>query len=85
MQTGDTNYIFRNELDKACFQHDAAYSDSKDLANRAQSNKVLKDKAFAIASNPKYDGYQRELASIRFLTKNQKKLVLKMKSRKMDN
>ena len=64
IQTGDTNYIYRNELDKACFQHDAAYSDSKDLAKRTQSDKVLKDKAFAIANNPKYDGYQRGLASM---------------------
>ena len=43
MQTGDTNYIYRNELDKACFQHDAAYSNGKDLAKRTQSDKVLKD------------------------------------------
>ena len=57
MQTGDTNYIYKNELDKACFQHDEAYSNSKDLVKRAQSDKVLKDKAFAIANNPKYDGY----------------------------
>ena len=64
IQTGDTNYIYRNELDKACFQHDAAYSDSKDLAKRTQSDKVLKDKAFAIANNPKYNGYQRGLASM---------------------
>ena len=49
---------------KACFQHDAAYSDSKDLAKRTQSDKVFKEKAFAIANNPKYDGYQRGLASI---------------------
>ena len=62
MQTGDTNYIYRNELDKACFQHDAVYSDSKNLAKRTQSGKVLKDKAFA--NNPKYDGYQRGLASM---------------------
>ena len=64
MQTGDTNCIYRNELDKACFQHDAAYSDSKDLAKRTQSDKVLKDKAFAIANDPKYDGYQRGLANM---------------------
>ena len=64
MQIGDTNHIYRNELDKAYFQYDAAYSDSKDLAKRTQSDKVLKDKAFAIANNPKYDGYQRGLASI---------------------
>ena len=64
MQTGDTNYIYRNELDKACFAHDAAYSDSKDLAKRTESDKVLKDKAFASANNPKYYGYQRGLPSI---------------------
>ena len=39
MQTGDTNYIYRNELDKSSFAHDAAYSDSKDLAKRTQSDK----------------------------------------------
>ena len=59
MQTGDTNYIYKNELDKACFVHDAAY-----LAKRTQSDKVLKDKAFAVANNPKYDGYQRGLTSM---------------------
>ena len=63
METGDTNYIYRNELDKACFQHNMAYGDFKDLKRRTQSGKALKDKAFAIASNPKYDGYQRALAS----------------------
>ena len=64
MQTGDTNYIYKNELDKACFQHDAAYSDSKDLATKTQSDNLLKDKVFEIAANPKYDGYQRVLASM---------------------
>ena len=64
MQTGNTDFIYRNELDKACFQHDMAYGKSKDLVKRTQSDKVLKDKAFKIASNPKYDGYQRGLASM---------------------
>ena len=64
MQTGNTGFIYKNELDKACFQHDMAYGKSKDLVKRTQSNKVLKDKAFKIASNPKYDGYQRGLASM---------------------
>ena len=63
-QTGDTRYIYRNELDKACFQHDSAYADHKDLINRTKSDKVLRDKAYNIASNPKYDGYQRDLASM---------------------
>ena len=66
MQTGNTNFIYRNELDKACFQHDMAYGKSKDLVKRTQSDKVLKDKAFKIASDPKYDGYQRGLASITY-------------------
>ena len=64
MQTGNTDFIYKNELDKACFQHDMAYGKSKDLVKRTQSDKVLKDKAFKIASNPKYDGYQRGLASM---------------------
>ena len=63
-ETGDTKYIYRNELDKACFQHDMAYGDFKDLARRTASDKVLRDKAFNIAKNPKYDGYQRGLASM---------------------
>ena len=61
---GDTRYISRNELDKACFQHDSAYADHKDLINRTKSDKVLRDKAYNIASNPEYDGYQRGLASM---------------------
>ena len=62
MQTENTNFIYKNELDKACFQHDMAYGKTKDLVKRTQSDKVLKDKAFKIASDPKYDGYQRGLA-----------------------
>ena len=70
-ETGDTDYIYRNELDKACFQHDMAYEDFKDLARRAASDKVLRDKAFNIAKNSTYDGYQRRLASMvyRFFNK----------------
>ena len=63
-RTGDTRYIYRNELDKACFQHDSTYVDHKDLINRTEADKVLKDKAYDIASNPEYDGYQRGLASM---------------------
>ena len=63
-RTGDTRCIYRNELDKACFQHDSAYADHKDLINRTEADKVLRDKAYDIASNPKYDGYQRGLASM---------------------
>ena len=64
MQTGNTDFIYRNELDKACFQHDMVYGKSKDLTKRTQSDKVLRDKAFKIANDPKYDGYQRGLVSM---------------------
>ena len=57
-------YIYRNELDKACFQHDSAYADHKDLINRTEVDKVLRDKAYDIASNREYDGYQKGLASM---------------------
>ena len=63
-RTGDMRYIYRNELDKACFQHDSAYADHKDLIKRTEADKVLRDKAYDIASNPEYDGYQRGLASM---------------------
>ena len=66
MQTGNTDFIYKNKHDKACFQHDMAYGKSKDLTKRTQSDKVLKDEAFKIASNPKYDGYQRGLASMAY-------------------
>ena len=66
-ETGDTSYIYKNELDKAYFQHDMAYGDFKDLKKRAFSDKVFRDKAFKIAKNPKYDGYQRGLASMVYI------------------
>ena len=63
-----SRYIYRNrnrnKLDKACFQHDSAYADHKDLINRTEADKVLRDKAYDITSNPEYDGYQRGLASM---------------------
>ena len=64
MQTGNTDFIYNNELDKACFQHDMTHGKSKDLVRRTQSDKVLRVKAFKIGSDPKYDGYQRGLASM---------------------
>ena len=63
-ETGDTNYIYKNELDKACFVHDAAYSDSKNLTKRTVADKILRNRAFNIAKDPKNDGYQRGLASM---------------------
>ena len=72
MQTGDTNYIYKNELYKACFQHDMAYGKNKDLQKRTQSDKVLKGKAFTIVRNPKYDRCQRGLASMVYKFFNKK-------------
>ena len=64
MKTGKTDFIYRNKLDKACFQYDMAYGKSKDLAKRTKSDKVLREKAFKITSDPRYDGIQRGLASM---------------------
>ena len=55
-ETGDTNYIYKNELDKACFAHDAAYSYGKDLTKRTAADKIFKNRAFNIAKNQKYNG-----------------------------
>ena len=63
-ETGDMQYIYRNELDKAWFQQDSAYADNRDLLNRTRADKILRDKAYDIASNPEYDGYQKGLASM---------------------
>ena len=57
MQIGNKNSIHKNELDKACFLHDIAYGKSKDLVKITQSDKVLRDKAIKIASDPKFDAY----------------------------
>ena len=57
IETGNLNNFFRNELDKACFANDAAYSDSKDLAKRTISDKILRDRTYEIGRNRKFDGY----------------------------
>ena len=63
-ETGASRHIYQNKLDKACFQHDMAYGDFKDLLRRTASDKVLHNKAFNIVKNPEYGGYQRRLASV---------------------
>ena len=65
-ETGDSRYIYQNELNKACFQHDMAYGDFKDWARRTFSDKILCDKAFNTVKNPNYDGYQCGLASMAY-------------------
>ena len=82
METGNTNYIYKNDLDKACFQHDMVYGKYKDLTKETESDKVLKNKALKIASNPKDDGYQRGLVSIvyKFFDKKSKCSGIKSRS-----
>ena len=81
LNTSKLSYIYKNDLDKAYFQYDMAYNKFKDLEKRTPSDIVLKSKAFKIASNPKYNGYERGLASMvyNFLILNPKELVLKIK------
>ena len=67
IQRENTDFIYKNDLDKAWFQHDMAYGKSKDLVKRTQLEKVLRDEAFKIANDPKYDGYQRGLASMVYI------------------
>ena len=78
MRTGNTDFIYKNELDKAFFQNDMAYGKTKDLVKKTQSDKVLKDKAFKIVSDPKYDGYQRGLPSMVYSFFDKKSKVLLM-------
>ena len=63
-ETGNYKYIHRNDLDKACFQHDMVYGDTKDLPRNPMSKKTLRGKAFAMASNQRYDKCQQELAPV---------------------
>ena len=70
-ETGDSWYIYWNVLGKSCFQHNMTYADFKDLTRETASDKILLDKAFDIAKNQKYDGYQKGVASFvcRFIDK----------------
>ena len=74
-------------MDKACFTHDDAYSDSKDLTKRTVADKILKDRAFNIAKDPKYDGYQRGLASMvyKFFDKKSEGSGVKPKNEQLAN
>ena len=80
MQNGNANFIYKNELDKACFQHDMAYGKSEDLVKRTQSDKVSRNKAFKIASDLKYDDYQRGLASMVYKFFDKKSTLLNKSS-----
>ena len=71
-ETGNLKHFCKNKLDKACFAHDAEYSDSKDLAKRTISDKILKDRSHETARNRNYDGYQKALESIVYKFFNKK-------------
>ena len=79
-ETGDAKYISKNELDKSCFQHDMGYGNFKDLARRTAADKSLRDKAFNIAKDPKYDGYQRRIGSMFYNFFDRKSALLPDKS-----
>ena len=64
MPTGNTDYIYKNNIDQACCQHDMACGKYKDLSKRTESDKVLSNRVFEISSNAKYYGYQRGLTSM---------------------
>ena len=64
MKDGRLSHILKNRLDAACFQHDSAYAEYKDRANRKQSDIVSKNKALKIATDPRLNGYQRGLVSM---------------------
>ena len=79
LNTGKLSYIYKNDLDKTCFQHDKPNNKFKDLEKITQSDIVLKTKAFKISSNPKYNDYERGLVSIvyKFFDKRSKGSGLK--------
>ena len=62
--TGDSRNIYRKKPDKTCCQHDMAYEDYEDLTKGTIFDKILLQKAFNIAKNSKYDGYQRGFVSM---------------------
>ena len=63
-EIGDSQYIYQNKQDKACFQHDMTYGHFKDLPRRIAFDKILHNKGFNVAKNPNYDRYERGLASM---------------------
>ena len=74
-ETGDSRCIYQNEIDKACFQHDMANGDFKDSTRTTASDKIFRAKAFNIAKNPKYYGYQRGLTSMLYKFSDKKLLL----------
>ena len=76
-KTEDLKNLYRNQLEKAFLAHDAAYSNSKDLAKRTISDKILKDRAYEINRSCNYIGYQRVITSMvyKFFVKKKRSRV----------
>ena len=85
LSTSKLDYIYKNDLDKACFQHDMAYNKYKDLEKRTQSDVVLKNKAFKIASNSRYNAYKRGLAGMSYKFFDEKSKGSGIKNQKLAN
>ena len=75
-ETEDSGYIYQNKLDKACFQHDAAY---ENLTRRTTSDKISHDKAFSSATNPKYMDVNVDLLQLSINVLIKKLLVEQLK------
>ena len=84
-ETGDSRYVYQSELDKACFQHDMTYGGFKYLFRRTAYDKILRDEAFNIAKNSKFDGYQRSLASMVYNIFDKKASGSNIKNENMSN
>ena len=84
-EIGDSQYIHQKELNKACFQHDMAYADFKDLTRRIASKKILCVKSFHVAKNPKYDGYQRSIPSMVYKICDKKTSGKRVKNKNISN
>ena len=86
-EAGDSQYIYLNKPDKACFQDDMTYGDFINLTRRTKSDRILRDKALTIAKNRKFDGYRRGLAPMvfKFLTKRLQAEQLKTRICKTSN
>ena len=63
-ETGDSTYIYQNELEKACFQRDISHGDFQELTRRAVPDQIIIDKLSNIAKNPKYYQCPEGLASM---------------------
>ena len=84
-EKGDWRYIYQSELGKACLQHGIAYGDFEDLIMRKTWDEILRDKAFDIANDPKYDQYQRGIASMVYKIFNEKTAGDAVKNEAMEN